>query len=281
MEEKWDLVIEPQRHLFDLRLKTLWKYRDLLVLFVKRDISLVYKQTILGPVWFFLQPVMTTVIYVFVFGNIASISTDGLPKPLFYLSGIVIWNYFSDCFIQTSDTFVKNSDIFGKVYFPRLITPLSVISSGIIKFFIQFVLFIALYLYYILLQGVAVQPQIEILLLPIFLIVMSLLGLGFGLIFSSLTTKYKDLKFLIQFGVQLLMYATPVIYPLSTIPEKYHLYFKLNPITHVIEGFKFAFLGRGFYESTWLLYSVGFTAIILLLGIVIFNRTEKDFMDTV
>lgn len=280
MKEDWDLVIEPRRHLFDLKLKDLWRYRDLLILFVKRDIALVYKQTILGPIWFFLQPIMTTIIYVFVFGNIANISTDGLPQPLFYLSGVVIWNYFSTCFTSTSTTFLSNSAIFGKVYFPRLVSPLSVIISNLIKFFIQFSLFLALYIYYIF-NTTVVTPQLQILLFPVYIVVMSLLGLGLGLLFSSLTTKYKDLIFLFQFGVQLLMYATPVIYPLSTIPEKYHLYFKLNPITHVIEGFKYAFLGKGYFDVGWLFYSIGFTLIVLLFGIIIFNRTEKNFMDTV
>ena len=277
----WDLTIAPTRSLFDIKLKQLFHYRDLLFLFVKRDIAVIYKQTVLGPIWFFLQPVMTTIIYVFVFGSVANLSTDGIPKPLFYLSGIVIWNYFSDCFMQTSDTFVKNADIFGKVYFPRLISPLSVIISNLLKFFIQFLLFIGLYVYFILSPENQISPQIQIGFLPLYILMMSMLGLGFGLIFSSLTTKYKDLKFLIQFGVQLLMYATPVIYPLSSIPEKYQFYFKLNPITHIIEAFKFSFLGKGYFSNNGLLYSFCIISLILFFGILIFNKTEKDFMDTV
>jgi lipopolysaccharide transport system permease protein len=278
--KKWDLIIEPKSSLLELKLKPLIRYIDLLILFIKRDITVVYKQTILGPIWFFIQPIMTTVIYVFVFGNIAKISTDGIPQPLFYMSGIVIWNYFSECFMKTSDTFTQNAGIFGKVYFPRLITPLSVVASNAIKFLIQFILFILLYLFFIL-KGSHFNFNITVILFPFYIILMALLGLGFGLIFSSLTTKYKDLKFLIQFGVQLLMYATPVIYPLSTISAKYKIYFQLNPITHIIEAFKYSFFEIGEFNLVWLGYSSFFTFIILIFGIIIFNKTEKDFMDTV
>lgn len=278
--KKWDLIIEPKSSLLELKLKPLIRYIDLLILFIKRDITVVYKQTVLGPIWFFIQPIMTTVIYVFVFGNIAKISTDGIPQPLFYMSGIVIWNYFSECFMKTSDTFTQNAGIFGKVYFPRLITPLSVVASNAIKFLIQFILFILLYLFFIL-KGSHFNFNITVILFPFYIILMALLGLGFGLIFSSLTTKYKDLKFLIQFGVQLLMYATPVIYPLSTISAKYKIYFQLNPITHIIEAFKYSFFEIGEFNLVWLGYSSFFTFIILIFGIIIFNKTEKDFMDTV
>lgn len=278
--KKWDLIIEPKSSLFELKLKPLIRYIDLLILYIKRDITVVYKQTILGPIWFFVQPIMTTVIYVFIFGNIAKISTDGIPQPLFYMSGIVIWNYFSECFMKTSDTFTQNAGIFGKVYFPRLITPLSVVASNAIKFLIQFILFILLYLFFIL-KGSHFNFNITVILFPFYIILMALLGLGFGLIFSSLTTKYKDLKFLIQFGVQLLMYATPVIYPLSTISAKYKIYFQLNPITHIIEAFKYSFFEIGEFNLVWLGYSSFFTFIILIFGIIIFNKTEKDFMDTV
>lgn len=278
--KKWDLIIEPKSSLFELKLKSLIRYIDLLILFIKRDITVVYKQTILGPLWFFVQPIMTTLIYVFVFGNIAKISTDGIPQPTFYMSGIVIWNYFSECFTKTSDTFTQNAGIFGKVYFPRLITPLSVVASNTIKFLIQFTLFILLYLFFIL-KGSHFNLSITIIFLPFYVILMALLGLGFGLIFSSLTTKYKDLKFLIQFGVQLLMYATPVIYPLSTISSKYKIYFQLNPITHIIEAFRYSFFEIGQFSFIWLSYSLFFTLIILIFGIIIFNKTEKDFMDTV
>jgi lipopolysaccharide transport system permease protein len=278
--ENWDLILKPKRHLFDVNLKQVYDYSDLLFLFVKRDIITTYKQTVLGPIWFFVQPILTMVIYVFVFGNIAKISTDGIPQPLFYLSGIVLWNYFAESFNQTADTFTKNANIFGKVFFPRLIVPISKIISALIKFIIQFGLFLALYFYYFF-NSTAVQPSSLILLLPVLLLLMAGLGLGFGLIFSSLTTKYKDLKFLIQFGVQLLMYATPIIYPLSTIPEKYQFWMKLNPITHLIETFKTAFLGSGQLSVNGLIYTTVFTIVTLVLGGVVFNRTEQKFMDTV
>jgi lipopolysaccharide transport system permease protein len=280
MEEKWDLVIEPKRNLLDLKLKQLWYYRDLLYLFVKRDIIIVYKQTVLGPLWFFIQPIMTTLIYVFVFGNVANISTDGIPKPLFYMSGIVLWNYFSECFMRNADTFSSNSEIFGKVYFPRLITPLSLIISNAIKFFIQLSLFAIIYAYY-LFNGANVNPQIELIIFPFLIFLMALMGLGFGLIFSSLTTKYKDLKFLIQFGVQLLMYATPIIYPMNSLPEKFQSILWWNPITHIMEAFKFGFLGEGSFSITGLTYSFVFTIVLMIVGTIIFNKTEKTFMDTV
>jgi len=280
MEEKWDLIIEPKRHMFDLKLKQIWFYRDLLVLFVKRDITVVYKQTVLGPLWFFIQPIMTTLIYVFVFGNVANISTDGIPKPLFYLSGIVLWNYFAECFNSTSDTFSANANLFGKVYFPRLIKPLSLIFSSGLKFLIQFILFLGVYIYFISL-GVGVKPQIEIIIFPFLLFLMALLGLGMGLIFSSLTTKYKDLKFLLTFMIQLLMYATPVIYPISTMPAKYQTILWWNPISHIIEAFKFAFIGQGNFSLIGLGYSLIFGLLVLTFGVIIFNKTEQTFMDTV
>lgn len=280
MEEKWDVVIEPKRHLLDLKLGQLWHYRDLLWLFVKRDITVVYKQTVLGPLWFFIQPIMTTFIYVFVFGNIANISTEGVPKPLFYMSGIVLWNYFSECFMRNSDTFASNAGIFGKVYFPRLITPISLIVSSAIKFLIQFGLFVAIYTYFIV-RGSNVSPQFELIALPFLVLLMALMGLGFGMIFSSMTTKYKDLKFLIQFGVQLLMYATPIIYPMNTLPSKYQSLIWWNPISHIMEAFKYGFLGQGSFSYVGLAYSSIFTVILLIFGTIIFNKTEKTFMDTV
>lgn len=279
MSNKWDIIIQPKRSVLDINLKQLYKYKDLLFLFVKRDVITIYKQTILGPIWFFVQPILTMVIYVFVFGKIANISTDGIPQPLFYLSGIIIWNYFSSCFSLTANTFTGNAGIFGKVFFPRLIVPLSQIISNLIKFFIQFLLFLVVFFYY--LNDQTVNPSYLIILLPLLLLIIAGLGLGFGLIFSSLTTKYKDLKFLMQFGVQLLMYATPIIYPLSTIPEKYQFWIKLNPITHIIETFKTAFLGSGQLSTNGLLYACVFTFFILILGILIFNKTEQKFMDTV
>ncbi|QQR96697.1 MAG: ABC transporter permease [Sphingobacteriales bacterium] len=277
----WEIIISSKRGLFEINFTQLFQYSDLLKMFLIRDIAVNYKQTVLGPLWFIAQPIMTTIIYVFVFGNIANLSTDGIPKPLFYLCGIIIWNYFSDCFIRTSDTFSQNADIYGKVYFPRLISPISVVISNTLKFFIQLLLFITIYMYLILSNDYNLQIQVSIVFLPLLIFLMSLLGLGFGLIFSSLTTKYKDLKFLIQFGVQLLMYATPVIYPLSSIPDKYKFYFKLNPITYIIEAFKYSFFGTGQTNVGGLIYSSVIIIFILFLGILIFNKTEKSFMDTI
>lgn len=274
------MVIEPKNSVFSLQLGELWRYRDLLLMFVKRDVVTVYKQTVLGPIWYVVQPILTTAIYVLVFGNIAKISTDGLPQILFYLSGIVMWNYFSQSFSQTSKTFKENQNIFGKVYFPRLIMPLSKVTSGLIKFGIQLLFFLLIYAYFII-QGYDIRPNGNVFLLPVYILIMAGLGLGGGIIFTALTAKYRDLTFLIQFGVQLLMYATPVIYPVSTIPEKYKAFIMANPITPVVEGFRFALLGTGTFDVGHLMYSIGFTVVVLLLGIVIFNRTEKTFMDTV
>jgi len=278
--EDWDVILKPKRKLLDLNLKSLWSYRDLLFLFVKRDIIIIYKQTILGPLWFFIQPVMTTIIYIFVFGNIAKLPTDGLPQPIFYLSGIIMWNYFSECFIRTSDTFTQNAGVFGKVYFPRLITPISLLISNVLKFLIQFALFFVFFIYYWS-SGIDINIQPEIVIFPVLILLLALTGVGFGLIFSSLTTKYKDLKFLIAFGVQLIMYATPVIYPMSTLPSNIQSILWWNPLTHIIEAFKFAFLGAGSFDVNGLIYSIFFALVILFFGIIIFNKTEKSFMDTV
>jgi len=278
--EQWDLVIRPRRSIFQIDIKAIWEYRDLLAMFVKRDIVVVYKQTILGPLWFFIQPIMTTLIYIIVFGRIARISTDGVPMILFYLSGIIMWNYFSECFNITAKTFTDNAGIFGKVYFPRLIMPLSKVISGLIKFGIQFGLFLLVYFYF-LFHTESIHPNISLLLVPYLILIMALLGLGFGIIFTSLTTKYRDLNFLISFGVQLLMYATPVIYPVSAIPEKYKLYILANPMTPIIEAFKHAFLGTGYLNASGLLYATAFTLVTLLIGVIIFNKTEQNFIDTV
>ena len=249
-------------------------------MFVKRDIVIVYKQTILGPAWFFIQPILTTAIYVLVFGKIAGMSTDGLPQILFYLSGIVIWNYFSEVFNTTAKTFTENKELFGKVYFPRLVSPLSKVVSGLIKFAIQFSFFLAIYSYF-LFSSSQLSPNLYILATPLLVVLMAGLGLGFGIIFTSLTTKYRDLVFVVQFGVQLLMYATPVIYPVSAIPDKYKFLIHANPLTPIMEGFRFAFMGAGEFSWAGIGYSVIFTAVILLFGVLIFNRVEKTFMDTV
>lgn len=278
--EAWDMVIRPQRHLLDVNLKDLWDYRDLLYMFVKRDVVTVYKQTIMGPIWFFVQPIMTMLVYVVVFGNIAQLSTDGVPAPLFYLAGITMWNYFSESFNKTSTTFVSNANIFGKVYFPRLIVPLSIVISNVIKFVIQFGLFLVIWAWFLATTDV-VHPNLWMLSTVYLLLLMAGLGLGFGIIFSSLTTKYRDLTFLIQFGVQLAMYATPIIYPMSTLSEKYRNIIWWNPISHIIETFKYGFLGAGEASIPGLAYTTVFTLITLAFGIIIFNRTEQTFMDTV
>ena len=282
VEASWDLVIEPRSQLFQLNLQEVWRYKYLLAMFVKRDLVSIYKQTILGPLWFFIQPILTTITFVVIFGNIAKIPTDGLPQILFYLAGVTIWNYFAETLTATSSTFVTNASIFGKVYFPRLIMPLSKVVSGLIKFAIQFLLF-ALALIYFLLKGSSVQPDwLGILwVTPVVLFIMGGLGLGLGLILSALTTKYRDLIFLITFGVQLGMYATPVIYPLSAISSKYKWLILANPMSSLVEAFRKVYLGAG--ELSWmgLGYSFAFMMVIMFIGTVIFNRVEKTFIDTV
>ena len=279
-DSEWDLVIEGSSSLFDLKLRDIWRYRDLLVMFVKRDFVSFYKQTILGPLWFFIQPLFTTIIYTFVFGSLASISTDGLPQPLFYLAGITAWNYFADCLTKTSTVFRDNSNIFGKVYFPRLILPLSIVASNLVRFGVQMLLFFSMMGYYYW-QGAAFMPTWALLMFPVLVLMMALLGLGLGLIITAMTTKYRDLAFLVTFGVQLLMYTTTVIYPLSAAPEKFKGIIELNPMTGIIEAFRYSFLGKGEF-STWSIgYSAIVTLVVLFLGIVIFNKTEKTFVDTV
>ena len=280
--ENWDLVIEPRSRLFHLNLKEVWHYKYLLTMFIKRDLVSVYKQTILGPLWFIIQPILTTITFVVIFGNIAKISTDGLPQILFYLAGITIWNYFSETLTATSNTFITNANIFGKVYFPRLVMPLSKVFSGLIKFGIQFFLFI-LVLIYFLITGAEVHPDFlgMLVITPVVLFIMAGLGLGFGLILSALTTKYRDLIFLITFGIQLLMYATPVIYPMSAITSKYKWLIAANPMSWLVEAFRKVYLGAGELNWTGLGYSFGFMVVIMFIGTVIFNRVEKTFMDTV
>ncbi len=274
-------TIKPRSHLLELHLDELWAYRDLLVMYVKRDIVTFYKQTILGPLWFVIQPVLTTIMFMFVFGNLAGLSTDGIPQPLFYFSGIIIWNYFADCLTRNSKVFIENQGVFGKVYFPRLIVPLSVTISNLVRFFIQFIIFLLIYTYYFYYDGASVKPNVYFLLLPILILLAAGLSLGFGIIFSALTTKYRDLTFLLQFAVQLWMYATPVIYPLNSIPPNKQWLLVLNPMTAVIETFKYGFIGQGVFSWFHLGYSITFMIILLFLGVVIFNRIEKGFMDTV
>lgn len=281
--EDWDLVIKGHTSLFDIKFQDLWRYRDLLLMFVKRDFVSFYKQTILGPLWFFIQPIFTTIVFTFVFGNLAGISTDGLPQQLFYLTGITSWNYFSDCLTKTSTVFKDNASIFGKVYFPRLIMPLSIVVSNLVRFGVQLLLLIFMMIYFTASPAVGSDFHVTyaIAFFPLLVLLMALLGLGLGLIITAITTKYKDLTFLVTFGVQLLMYGTTVIYPLSAAPEKYKKIIELNPMTGIIEAFRYAFLGKG--EFT--LYSIGYstivTLIVLFLGILIYNKTEKNFVDTI
>lgn len=278
--ENWTTVLEAKRSWFDVNIRELWRYRDLILLFVRRDFVAIYKQTILGPLWFLLQPLFTTVVFTVIFGKVAKIPTDGLPPILFYMTGIVAWNYFSGCLTSTSDTFVKNAGIFGKVYFPRLVVPVSVVISNILTFFIQFGL-LFVFLSYFYLKGAAIQPSLWILLVPFMILHMAALGLGIGICISSLTTKYRDLNYAVGFGVQLWMYATPIVYPLSQVPQKWQWLVALNPMTAIVETFRYAFLGAGTVDLRVLSVSLGVTLLILITGIILFSRIEKTFMDTV
>lgn len=280
--EGWDLEIKPKVSLFDINLKEIWKYRDLLFLFVKRDIVTVYQQTILGPLWFFLQPILTSLTYVVVFGKIAKIETGAVPNMLYYLSGITIWNYFTTCLSGSSSTFTANANIFGKVYFPRLVTPISFVVSNIIKFFIQLLPLILFYLYYVVVQGVGVRPNISMLLLPLLLVIAGVMGMSIGLIVSSLTTKYRDLSFVVTIGLQLAMYVSTVIYPQEKVHNALMLrLIKANPMTWVIDAFHQACFSVGNLDWMGLLYASGFTLIVFLIGLVVFNKVEKTFIDTV
>jgi lipopolysaccharide transport system permease protein len=279
--EHWDLRIRPDSPLFDLHLKDVWNYRDLLALLVRRDFVSFYKQTILGPVWFFLQPLLTTVMYVFIFGRLAGLSTDGLPQPLFYLTGIVAWNYFAECLTKTSSVFRDNANIFGKVYFPRLIMPLSIVVSNLVRFGVQFLLLICMVFYYTIFEGFRIEANIYLLLLPVMIFIMAILGLGSGMIISAMTTKYRDLAFLVTFGVQLLMYATPVIYPLSTASSAVKGIIAANPMTPVLEGIRLGLLGKGDMSMASLAYALISSIVILITGIIVFNRVEKTFIDSV
>jgi len=280
-DENWDLIIKPRNSWFDFRINEIWKYRDLLFLFVKRDFIAIYKQTILGPLWFFIQPILSTIIFTIIFGGFAKLSTDGVPGPLFYLGGLTLWNYFADNLTKTSETFVQNQNIFGKVYFPRLIVPISVIISNLLKLGIQFLLFVGVWIYFLVNDTPNLSPNWTIALFPILILIMSGLSLGFGIIFSSLTTKYRDMKFLLLFGVQLMMYVSSVVVPLSMVSEKYQWIMKLNPVVNVIEAFKYGFLGTGNFHWIDIIYSVLFTIVLLIIGIIVFNKVEKSFMDTV
>ncbi len=277
---EYTFVIKPKRSLWDVNLRELWQYRDLLMLLVKRDFISVYKQTILGPVWFFIQPLLTTVTFTIIFGMVAKIPTGGIPELLFYLTGITFWNYFSSCLTSTSNTFVTNASVFGKVYFPRLIVPISVVISNLMKLAIQFVLLIVVWGYYLLFTD-TIHPQLSLAFMPVILLLFALMGLGFGLIFSAMTTKYRDLSFLIAFGIQLLMYASAVIYPVSVVaPDKQWILF-LNPLIPLMEAIKFSFLGEGILDWAYIAYSSVFTILVLVIGVLVFNKVEKGFIDTV
>ncbi len=276
----WDKVLKPDRSLFDIRLKEIWRYRDLLWLFVKRDFVSFYKQTILGPFWFFIQPIFTTIVFLVIFGRMARIGTGDMPAPLFYLAGITCWNYFADCLTKTSTVFKDNANIFGKVYFPRLIMPLSIVVSCLVRFGVQMLLFILVLLYYLFTSD-KLHINAAITLLPLLIVLMALLGLGIGLIITALTTKYRDLSFLVVFGIQLAMYATPVVYPLSFAPPKYRNLIEMNPMTGIIETFRAGFSNTGSFSTANLYYSLIATLVLLVAGVLIFNKTEKDFVDTI
>jgi len=279
-DENWDLVITSKNKIWDLDLKSIWAYKDLLFILVKRDLITIYKQTLLGPFWFIIQPIITSLIYTIVFGQIAKMGTDGIPYPLFYFSGITLWTYFSECLGKTSGTFVYNAGIFGKVYFPRLIVPLSVLISNLFRFGIQFLIFLAFWLYYLLKNEISPEWNYMIF-FPLLIIIMAGLGFGFGILISSLTTKYRDLTFLVGFGIQFMMYASPIVYPLSIIPDKYKWYILINPVSSVIESFKYIFLGSGYFSWAALTYSSIFMLILLFISIIIFKKVEKNFIDTV
>lgn len=277
----WSEVIGPRQRWFNFHFRELWHYRDLLFMFVRRDFVATYKQTILGPLWFFIQPVFTTLMFTVVFKKFANISTDELPPVLFYMSGITIWNYFADSFTKTATVFKDNSGIFGKVYFPRMVMPLSIVSSNLVRFLLQYVLFLGMLAYFLITGNSQVHPNVYMLLTPFLLLLMAGFALGGGMIITAMTTKYRDLIFILTFGVQLFMYVTPVIYPVSSLPQKYKTLVMANPFSPVVESFRFAYLGTGSFSWQGLAYSTVFMLVLLLSGILIFNRVEKSFMDTV
>jgi lipopolysaccharide transport system permease protein len=282
-DSDWLFEIKPKNKLFSLNFKEVWQYRDLLLLFVNRDIVTVYKQTILGPLWYVIQPLFTSVIFTIIFNNVAGISTGSIPPFLFNLAGIMVWNYFTHCLNETSDTFKKNANIFGKVYFPRIIMPLSIVISNLLKFCIQFLIFVTFYIYYAL-NGLVVKLTASVLLLPLLVILMGMLGLGLGMIISSLVTKYRDLTFLVSFGVQLLMYLSAVMYPMALLKEKLPSYgwlIEYNPLAYIVETSRFLLLGEGSISGYGMLYTAVVTFVLLLIGVLIFNKTEKSFIDTV
>ena len=280
-KENYYLKITSQKRWFDLNIKEILNYKDLLILFVKRDITTFYKQTILGPLWFFIQPLITTIVFSFIFNKVAKISTGQIPPFLFYMSGVIAWNYFSECLLSTTTTFTSNSYIFGKVYFPRLIIPFSKIVSNLVKLLVQLSLFFCFFIYFYFENNSIISISKSIIFIPFIIFHIGLLGLSIGMIISSLTTKYRDLRFLVSFSIQLLMYATPIAYPLSAIPEKYNYIILYNPMTPIIMGFRNSLLGTGYFDPNLYFYSVLSLVVLFLIGIVLFNRVEKTFIDTV
>ena len=280
--KNWDIVITPHRGWFELHLDDIWRYRDLLWIFIKRDFTTFYKQTILGPLWFFIQPLLSTIVFSIVFNRIAGIPTDELPPVLFYMSGIIAWNYFSTCLTSTSGTFTSNAGLFGKVYFPRIIVPISKVISGLSRLGVQLIMFFGFYLYFLIMGNQQIKFSFQtFLLMPVMIIQMAMLGQGLGMIISSMTTKYRDLSYLVSFGTQLLMYASPIVYPLSVVPERYRIFIIANPMTPVIEGFRQTFVGKGNLDMNMFVYSLTFTFVTFFIGLLVFNKVEKNFIDTV
>lgn len=282
LETEWTEIISPRGKWFDLRLNEVWRYRDLLFLFVKRDFIAQYRQTILGPLWHIIQPVFTTAMFLLLFNKIAKIPTDDLPPPIFYMSSITIWNFFTSCLNSTSSTFTSNAGIFGKVYFPRLISPMATVLSSLVKFGIQFLLLLSVVVYFSMAGQYAIQWGWHMLLFPFIVIILALMGLGGGIIISSLTTKYRDLKILIGFGIGLLMYVTPVVYPLSFLDQSpYKAIIQWNPLSTLVEGFRYSLFGVGNIDTFYFVYGIFFMLIVLFVGMLLFSRVERSFMDTV
>jgi lipopolysaccharide transport system permease protein len=281
ISEDWDILIEPTSSIFDLKLKKVWNYRDLLLLFVRRDFVAFYKQTILGPIWFFIQPVFTMFVYMFVFANLAGISTDGIPAPIFYLIGITAWTYYSESLVKTANVFRDNINVFGKVFFPRIIMPISIVISNLVKFGIQFILLILVIIYYVLFKQFHFDFNFKILLLPFFVLLMSLQALGMGMLISAMTTKYRDLSLLLTFAIQLLLYATAVVFPLDSLKGKMHTIVAINPMSYIIEGIRYSIFNKGEITLFTVAYSVSITLLLLILGTIVFNKVEKNFVDTV
>lgn len=279
MSQQWTTIIRPKNKFIDLKLKEIWQYRDLIIMFVKRDFKTLYKQTILGPLWIIINPILTTIMQIFVFGNLANISTDGMPHVVFYMAGNTIWLYFSGCLNKTANTFVGNAHVFGKVYFPRLVTPISIVISGLISFAVQFGIFIVFAAWFWF-RGI-IAPNITVLLLPFYMLQLAMLSMGCGIIISALTTKYRDLSIVVTFGIQLWMYASAIIFPISSIPGKWVQLLMLNPIVPIVEAFRYAFTGRGVFSLQYLGIGMSVTLILLFVGCVMFNKVERTFMDTV